>query len=150
MAKTTVQDAGWAKWKAAMQRLADSGFEVGVFDPEAAQIAIWNEFGTPDAKYPIPERPVFRQTLDDLSHDLLKKDAEYTGMVGEGRISARQARARLGAWYAGKLRWAIIRYHEVPNAPATVEKKGVDDPWIDTGHLVNSVNYRLTKGRQTD
>jgi hypothetical protein len=137
-----VQDAGWAKWKAAMQSLADSGFEVGIFDEEAAQIAVWLEFGTDDGH--IPERPVFRETFEDLRAELLKKDAHYTRLVGQGKISPRQARARLGAWYAGKLRWAIIRYDDVPNAESTIKKKGFDDPWIDTGHLVNAVNYRPT------
>lgn len=129
-----------------MQGLVDHGLEVGVFDdPEKALIAIWLEFGTPDADNPIPERPVFRETYDALLHQLKRKQGEYTRMVGEGRITAKQAQHRLGLWYAGKLRWAIIRYDDVPNSEATIKAKGFNDPWIDTGGLVNAVDYRLTK-----
>lgn len=110
-------------------------------DLSPGELALILEFGTLDGR--IPERPVFRQTFDELKAEIPQKQAYYAAMVDSGKISSKQAQQRLGQWYAGKLRWAIIRYHDVPNAPATIKQKGFDDPWIDTGGLVNAIDYRV-------
>lgn len=33
----------------------------------------------------------------------------------------------------------------LPNAPATIEKKGGDTPMIDTQHMIRQVDYKIAK-----
>ena len=50
---------------------------------------------------------------------------------------------QLGNWYRDVQRAHIRNGNWVPNAPATIRRKGSDRPLIDTGQLVNSVEYEV-------
>ena len=50
----------------------------------------------------------------------------------------------MGELLAGQLRASIIAMKSPPNAPSTIRKKGFDDPLIDTGHMLNSVDFEIT------
>lgn len=143
MTNTELRDRGWGRFKRNLQDLKGQTLVVGVLDEdsELAQIALWLEFGTDDGR--IPERPAHRMTFEKLRPELKIKYAELVKLVSEGKISPKQGIARIGAWYAGKLRWEIIRYNAVPNAESTVRQKGFDDPLMDTGEYVNNINWGM-------
>lgn len=143
MTGVQLNDRGWARFKKGMLDLKKQTLFVGVLDQdsELAMIASWLEFGTDDGH--IPERPVHRITFENLRPELKRKYAEVAKLVTEGKISAKQGLSRIGSWYAGKLRWEIIRYNAVPNADSTIRQKGFDDPLMDTGNYVNSINWDL-------
>lgn len=140
MSVTELRDSGWNHYKRSLRDLAQHSIQVGIVDnPELAQIAAWLEFGTPDAKHPIPERPAHRICFEKNKAELKRKYAHYTKLIGEGKISQAQALQQIGDWYAGKLRWEIINYNAVPNSEATIKHKGVNDPLMDTGEYVNAI-----------
>ncbi|WP_347558571.1 hypothetical protein [Robbsia sp. KACC 23696] len=50
---------------------------------------------------------------------------------------------RFGARVAGQLRKSIRDFNDPPNAKSTIAKKGFDDPLIESGHMLNSVDHEV-------
>lgn len=119
------------------------GFLEGATAPNGDSIperAANNEFGTPNAKHPIPPRPFFRNMIAGKSSewpkavgDLLKAngyDAEKTlGQAGEG--------------IKGQLQQSIRDLTSPPLAESTIKHKGFDKPLIEHGDLLNAVDYQV-------
>lgn len=117
------------------------GFLEGATAPNGDSIperAAHNEFGTPNAEYPIPPRPFFRNMVAEKSPewpkavgDLLKAndyDGEKTlGQTGEG--------------IKGQLQQSIKDLTSPPLAEATIKAKGFDKPLVEHGDLLNAVDY---------
>ena len=88
----------------------------------------------------IPPRPYFRSMIareskhwgDDLARNLKTKNYD-----------AHQALNLTGADIAGQLQESIITFSSPPNAPSTIAKKGVDNPLIDSGNMLNSVDWEV-------
>lgn len=103
-----------------------------------AMIAAVNEFGAPSRGQ--PPRPFFRNMIAAKKgewpraiSDLLKAneyDAERTLKIS-------------GAAIAGQLRQSITDLVSPPLAPSTIRRKGFDKPLIDTGHMLNSVDFEV-------
>jgi len=106
-----------------------------------ASIAAKHEFGSP-AEH-IPERPflrvavrdnvpkykgVMRAILVEVLHETrtMENGLEYLGVVAVGDV---KQKIRIGPF--------------TPNAPATVYAKGSSRPLIDTGQMIQSVNYEV-------
>lgn len=148
MAKFRGGSAFRAKLQSIAQKLSDpSVLRVGFLEnstyPDGtptALVAAVQEFGSPANN--IPPRPFFRNMIASKSGtwgkataDLLKANdynAEVTlGQVGEG--------------IKGQLQQSIVDTNTPPNAPATIAAKGASKPLVDTGHMLNSVDYEVTK-----
>ncbi len=89
----------------------------------------------------IPARPFFRRMLDakmgQWPDQLAKvlRAADYDGQV---------ALQRMGEKIKGDLQGSVRDLADPPLAPSTIAAKGFDKPLIDTGHLMNSVDYQVT------
>lgn len=103
-----------------------------------ALVAAVNEYGAPSRN--IPPRPFFRTMVTEKSPewpdaiaDLLKTtdyDAEKTMMqVGEG--------------IKGQLMQSIIDTNSPALAEATIERKGSSKPLIASGHMLQSVDFKV-------
>jgi HK97 gp10 family phage protein len=129
-----------------VKRMEDRAITVGVHDDtgsypdgeSVAQVAAWNEYGTED----IPERPFLRSTM-------AKRRKKYTIIMGtiaaaavEGKASIKAGMARLGELVRSDVRNAIVNWSEPGNSPATIRKKGRDDPLVDTRRMLTSVEYK--------
>lgn len=114
---------------------AGSGSHDGV---DILDIAIYNHFGTRN----IPSRPFVSDCFDKNQGQIseAKKRIVYRVMVG---MPASTGLAQLGQWYQDVLKGHIRNGGWVPNAPATVKRKGSSRPLIDTGQLVNSVRWEI-------
>ena len=49
-----------------------------------------------------------------------------------------------GEAVAGQLRQSIVDFSSVPLAPSTIARKGFENQLVDTGHMLNSIDYELT------
>lgn len=117
------------------------GFLEGATYPDGTSVpmvAAIQEFGAP-AKG-IPPRPFFRNMIaakspewgDGVAQALKAKDYDTTealNLVGEG--------------IKGQLQDSIKTTNSPPLAPSTVKAKGFDTPLIDTGHMLNSVDFEV-------
>ncbi len=125
-----------------------------------AQIAFYNEYGTPK----IPERPAFRASFNN-------NRKKYTGMLTKmarrgfkGRKVGKSAFNALGREAVDDIQRSIVSGSWVANAPSTQAAKGrrsgnlfngitpskksgggqlINDPLVDTGQMLDSVSYRV-------
>jgi len=88
----------------------------------------------------IPPRPFFR-TMIAQNKDSWAPTA--AALLKQGK-SPDEVLDIMGELLAGQLRASIIAMKSPPNAPSTIRKKGFDDPLIDTGHMLNSVDFEVT------
>ncbi len=107
--------------------------------PVAANAA-FQEFGTPNARAPIPPRPFFRNMI-------AKKSPEWgpaiAGLLRAYRYNLQSVLGLTGAAIQGQLKQSIIDTNSPPLAPSTIRRKGFSKPLIETSHMINSVDYEV-------
>lgn len=110
---------------------------------QVAMVAAANEFGNPANNQ--PPRPFFRNMIADNKDnwpDDIGRIAQATNFDGE------QTLGLMGEHIKGQLQQSIRELMEPPLSPVTIEKKGFDKPLIDTGHMLNSVDYDIRDGEE--
>jgi hypothetical protein len=142
--------SGGKKLEAALRDLARKvssggtlrvGFLEGATYPDGkpvAMIAAIQEFGAPKAG--IPPRPFFRNMIDAKSPEWPKAIA---GLLKSNGMDSHKALQLAGEAIAGQLRQSIVDTNEPPLKPATIRRKGSEKPLVDTGHMLNSVDYEI-------
>ena len=116
-----------------------------------AAVAFWNEVGSgagvPEGLESVaesgpsrPPRPFFKQTIAANSPHWGKDLAEQVKSTGgDGNV----ALGRMGVEIVGEIQESIINFSDPPNAPSTIARKGFDDPLIDTGTMLRSVDFEV-------
>lgn len=153
MATSTIE--GGNKFKTFLDNLIKQKAKLDVgFFPESkykngtqvAMVAIWQEFGTEskDKKNHIPPRPFLHPTYDEqkdkwfkiFQRTILKQGDDInikTALTTVGFVAQKDVQKKIDEWAdAGG------------NAPRTIVAKGFDSPLIETGHLRESVEFRVT------
>lgn len=141
---------GGDRFEAALQRIAESvatarsvkvGFLSGASYPNGtpvALIAAIQNWGAPSRG--IPPRPFFSNMIAD-------KRPEWGPALGALLVAngydAQRALALAGEGIAGQLRQSIRDTNEPPLAESTIRRKGHSKPLVDTGHMLNSVDYEV-------
>ena len=100
-------------------------------------IAVYNHFGTAT----IPARPFVSDCAEKNAGQIQEAQKRLAYRVYQGGLSADGALAELGAWYVNVQKGHILHGGWTPNAPATVKRKGSNKPLVDTGQLVNTVDW---------
>ena len=88
----------------------------------------------------IPARPFMRPAIADNSGGW---GADLASLLQASGYDAGKALAQMGEVIAGQIRASIIAVTEPPLAPSTVARKGSDKPLVETGHMLNSVDYEV-------
>jgi len=102
-------------------------------------IAFYNEYGTRH----IPSRPFVRIASDDNRKKWEKMAGDCVGRVIDGGDVSDVGKT-LGKEMVSDIRDVFgDTSRVVSNAPATIRKKGRDEPLVDTGAMKKSVNYRV-------
>jgi hypothetical protein len=119
------------------------GFLSGATAPNGDSIperAANNEFGTPNAKYPIPPRPFFRNMI-------AAKSPEWPAAVGNllkaNDYDATKALDIAGEAIEGQLRQSITDLTSPPLAEATIKAKGFDKPLIEHSDMIRAVAHEV-------
>jgi len=90
----------------------------------------------------IPSRPFFRTMIKEHT-------AEWGPVIGKMMVDTNYDQNKLyksvGELIKGQLQDSIIKMDFPPNAPSTIRRKGFNNPLIDTGHMLNSVDYEVVK-----
>lgn len=144
-AKKSLEKALLKRYK---RLLSAKDVEVGFFPehthPEAgvpvAQVAAWQEWGTPNAPYPSPPRPFFRYTIANYSAEwgeILRVSLKASDYDAKAALTA------LGQLAVQRLQGVIKAWSEPPNTPATARAKGFNDPLIETQYMLRHVTYKV-------
>ncbi len=145
-----VNFTGGAKLKAALEELAERvgeaqtlqvGFMEGSSYPDGtsvAMVAAIQNFGAPAAN--IPPRPFFSDMVKE-------KSPTWGSTLGEILVNenyeAMQAMDGIGEVISAQLGDSIRDLETPALAPATIAAKGFAKPLIDTGHMLNSIQYSV-------
>lgn len=146
----TDRDMGYRDLLAALSTLADEPYvTVGIHEDvggyraaedgaTVAEYATYNEFGMG-----VPERSFLRSTVDEEEDEIGRRMTRAITDQIDGRRPMRQGLARVGAYTVGKVKQKIRDLDTPPNAPATIAKKGSDNPLIESGRMRNSVDFEV-------
>ena len=120
----------------------DNFVDVGLFDPDLAQIGFFNEYGTVTA----PPRPFIRagidKNLEEYEHNMANQANDMIVNGQDLNIEEVGKKASLDVKrYASQLK-------EPKNAESTIKRKGFDNPLVDTGTMIESISYEL--GNEND
>lgn len=110
---------------------AENGQNVHIID-----YAMANEYGTRR----IPPRAAFRTTADVRGVEW----AEILGRLIQDGVDPRDALAQTGKLAAEDIATSISEWKKPRNAASTVARKGRDNPLVESGDLMNAVDFVLT------
>ena len=115
--------------------LQNSTYPDGTSVPMVAAI---QEFGAPARK--IPPRPFFRNMIADKSPGW--GDA-IANLLKANDYDATRTMQQTGVGIKGQLQQSIVDTNAPALSPATVARKGSEKPLVDTGHMLNSVDFKV-------
>lgn len=102
-----------------------------------AQVALENEYGIG-----VPVRPFFRGMIADSSPRLGKK---LGVILEETDYDTKAAFGLMGENMKDALTDSIVAFSSPANSAATIEKKGFNNPLVDTGHMGGSTGYEVNE-----
>lgn len=103
-----------------------------------ALVAAVQDFGS--LSQGIPPRPFFRNMVQAESPGWPNALAK---LLVANNYDANLALGQMGAGIAGQLRQSIVNTNSPPLAPATIARKGHAKPLVDTGHMLQSVDFEV-------
>lgn len=121
--------------------VVDIGFLENATYPDGTQVALVaavQEFGS--SSRGIPPRPFFRNMIAAKKGEW--PEAAKHLLVGNNYDSTSTLQ-QLGEGIKGQLQTSITETNAPPLKPSTIAHKGFDKPLIDTGQMINSVDYRV-------
>lgn len=117
------------------------GFIEGASYPDGTPVALVaaaNEFGRPDHNQ--PPRPFFRGMIAEKSKSWSKA---LGALARNNDYDIDRTLGQMGDGIKGQLQASIQKLDSPPLAPSTVKRKGFAKPLVDTGHMLNSVDYEV-------
>lgn len=134
----------------ALKKMSEHEIQAGWFPEnvypngqQVAQVMFWNEFGTPNAKHPIPARPLFRQSAAKIEKKLPAFLVRRAADVMNGKLSPEELPKLAGEAIVGEIVREFKDGGFVPNSKSTERAKGFNVPLTDTGHAAQSVQYKI-------
>ena len=121
----------------------DVGFLAGSTYPDGTSVpmvAAIQEFGAPSRG--IPPRPFFRGMIQKESP---KWGDTVATLLHANNYDAARTLAQAGDGIKGQLQQSIVDFTTPALAQSTIDRKGFDIPLVDTGHMLNSVDYVVKK-----
>jgi hypothetical protein len=103
-----------------------------------AMIAAIQNFGAPARG--IPPRPFFSNMVKDKSPSW-PKAIELN--LRQTNYDAKLTMERMGAGIKRQLQQSIIDMNSPPLSAKTIKRKGFAKPLVDSGHMLNSVDYEV-------
>lgn len=99
----------------------------------------------PEHTVTIPPRPFFRKMIEHKSPEWGEKMAT---LLRANDFDTATALVYMGEHIKGQLQMFIRDWKRPPNAASTVRQKGFNNPLIETGHMMNSVDYSVDGGKK--
>lgn len=91
----------------------------------------------------IPERAFLRNGHDENIDKVMKYADTLIKQVTSGKMTADKCLDLLGQSLATKIKTYARNLDNPPNSWATKETKGTDNPLVDTGKMINSIDWRI-------
>lgn len=118
--------------------------------PTVAAVAIYNEFGTPKARRPIPPRPFMRNSIAISQADPNIKSIIKRGITFNDPEFDEKTANRIGVEMAGNMVLAMKDPTFPPNTEMTKKLKKSSQPLHDTSQLRRAINSVVHKIKPDD
>lgn len=142
--KVIDRDLGWSAF---LSLIADANHKevvVGILDGEIAEYAAVNEYGYAPGN--IPSRPFMRTTIDDNADAIGKMLRDRVNRsIATGRTTVDGALKVVGLKVRNLMVRTIKSWADPPNLPSTIERKGENNPLVDTGAMQASVTFEVRR-----
>lgn len=140
-----------------IERVMNTSFEIGVLqDGEGGKkhsddepitvlhIANIHEFGHKPSG--IPSRSFVRKTFDTKENDIGDEVEKAVMLYLEDKISYDSAMDMIGTKLVDFVKRTLVDLKTPPNHPLTIARKKSSNPLIDTGRLLDSIEYKVVGG----
>lgn len=120
-----------------------------LFIPKGHRVACINDHGSLVAYFylsklvQIPARPFIRKAYLDNKKKYTELVRRGVAQIFLGRTTAEQLLNRLGVECTADIVKASIRLNTPKNRPVTVERKGFNNPLVDTGELQKKATFKI-------
>jgi hypothetical protein len=104
---------------------------------DLADRATHNEFGAPRAN--VPERSFIRSTFDEERPNMLRIRNNLMEAILFGSTTVKEALLIVALYLESKIKQKIVELSDPPNAPSTIEKKGFNNPLVETLRMRDGV-----------
>ncbi|NWC11933.1 hypothetical protein HX776_24405 [Pseudomonas agarici] len=94
----------------------------------------------PAHKITVPPRPYFRNMITAKSPAW---GSEMSRLMRANEYDAGVTLAQMGERIKGQLQQSIVDLKDPPNKASTLRQKAGSNPLVDTGHMLNSVDYEV-------
>lgn len=142
--KVVDKDMGYQAFKRFVTKEMNLELHVGLLQGEIATYGAVQEYGYEPGG--IPSRPWMSQTIDQNQVDLIRLMlSELRRTVGTQQASVKAALTVTGIQAVNLLKRAVADWSSPPNAPATIARKGEDNPLVDTGAMMNALTFEVRK-----
>jgi len=129
--------------------LASHGVRVGILNDtdknEDGDVilfyAIDNEYG----KGRIPARPFFRTGIKNGDKKIRERLNTNINKVINGKMTGEQALNNLGIMVKGMIQDSLRNGNWKPNAPRTLALKGNKPPLVDSGSMMDAIDYEIVE-----
>jgi hypothetical protein len=118
----------------------DGGFAKGGRFVKKKQADIEQDVEVPAHTITIPPRPFFRRMI---AQNQAGWQPQVATLLKQNDYDVDKSLNQMGMVIADQLRQSIVDFRDPPLAPSTVKAKGSDKPLVDTGHMLNSVDYEV-------
>lgn len=148
----------WQRMKKNLLKGGDKEARVGWFGGNmhpsgipTAQVAQLNERGHrngPGSMFPgtnTPPRPFMRVGFVPKSLELLPTFIPMVNQVAMGTLTWTKVHEQMGVKLKSTLQDVIEAWSTPPNSPTTVELKGKNDPLIESGWMLDTVQSRVVR-----
>ena len=154
--KVVKNDKLWNKMVKNLSRGGDKGVDVGWWNSRhpsgepSAQIAKWNEEGHMTSRRAYsPPRPFLRiGWMGKVRRRGLSKYTQMVDSIAMGKLTWSKLNSIIAKDLTESLRQEILDWKTPENSPYTVEKKGFNDPLIETGSLYDTIKSRTMRARK--
>lgn len=120
-----------------------------LFIPKGKHVAVRNEGGKLVTYFylvknvTIPARPFIRKSLANNKKKYQRMISNGIKKIVFGKYTADKLLNALGSTAVADMRMSAVRLKNPKNAPATIERKGRDNPLIDTHEMVERITYKV-------
>lgn len=91
----------------------------------------------------IPERSFLRTGFNECYPAALDKAERILPIVLDGRMSEEQFYEVIGTLVRDGIKDHAVSLNSPPNHSFTVQRKGSSNPLVDTGDLINSIEFKV-------
>lgn len=115
------------------------------------KIAVWNELGREvgegGAREDVPPRPALKTMMRKSKKHFTDILTQYFRRWLDGQTEINNIEYRIGKELMERLKTSIREWRKPANKPATIRRKGFNNPLTETGLLERSIKWRSVRSR---